>query len=453
MTIGIDKSNWCGGCGDHAILKAFAEAVINSGLDPEDIRLATDIGCFGRVGFKRGNKVIAKILKMAHALHGRSPNLASGGKISDPDKFFVVAIGDGGATAIGRSDFEEICQMNVSVLIVVANNYIFAMTGGQKSPTTEKGMVTTTYPYEITGKPVDICRTAKIAGATFVARSTTNHISHLRKVLEEAIDHVRNMRGAAVVDIRTQCPTRFGKNNNMSTMQMLLHFGECAVMNGNLEEEYPEGKFPIGIFFKKENSPDFTEQHKKLITCCILEEHKKPFKLPVIETAEVTLAPLPKMKPLKIFFAGEAGQGVDKMADVLSRAVIIKDKRMHSAKHATHEATVRGGPSSSSVVIHNEQIKSGTVQVENADIIMVIKKGLHDLSGVKKDAIIIDSEVFSAAGKSANMAALGFLLQNERLKNIVDISSLQKGILAVFGERFKESNFKALEVGKNYLVS
>lgn len=447
----IDKSNWCRGCGNQMALNVIKEVLENSGLDPQDIVLSTDIGCSGRTGFK---PEVSDYLKIVHSLHGRSTDIAFGGKIADPDKFVAVIVGDGGVSAIGLADFLEVCRTNPSILIIVINNSNFGMTGGQQSPMTPLGMKTTTFPYGGVGTSVDICKLAKDSGASFVARSTVYHLSHLHNVLKEAVNHVMNMRGVAVVDIKTQCPTRLGKNNNMSAAQMLLNFKECAVINGSLEEEYPENKFPIGIFAKKEDSPDFTEQQKKLIARCVLEEHQKK---PIVEDESsgkfINRGPLPEMKPLKIFFAGEAGQGIDKMANVLAEAVITKNDRMHAAKDATHEATVRGGPSSSSIVIHNEQIKSRIVQPENADIIVVVKKGLHDLSGVQKDAIIIDSEVFSAAGKSANMAALGFLSRDERLRDIVDIPSLQKGILAVFGERFKESNFKALEIGKNYSMS
>lgn len=447
----IDKSNWCRGCGNQMALNAIKEAFENSGLDPQDIVLSTDIGCSGRAGFK---PEVADYFKIVHSLHGRSTDIAFGGKIADPDKFIAVVVGDGGVSAIGLADFLEVCRMNPTVLIVVIDNSNFGMTGGQQSPMTLLGMKTTTFPYGGVGTPVDICRLAKDSGASFVARSTAYHLLHLHNVLKEAVNHVINMRGTAVVDIKTQCPTRLGKNNNMSAAQMLLNFKEHAIVGGNLEEEYLKGKFPIGIFAKKD-FPDFTEQQKGLIARCVIEEHrKKPRADGKPRNRFMEHKPLPKMKPLKIFFAGEAGQGIAKMADVLAEAIIAKDNRMHAATHATHEATVRGGPSSSSVVMHNEQIKSRTVQPENADIIVIMGKGFHDLSKIRKDTIIIDGEAFfKLAGKSANMAALGFLSAQEKLKNIVDIPSLQKGILAVFGERFKESNFKALEVGKNYSVS
>lgn len=445
----IDKSNWCRGCGNQMALNVLKEALENSGIDPKQIVLSTDIGCSGRTGFK---PEVADYLKIVHSLHGRSTDIAFGGKIADPDKFVIVVVGDGGVSAIGLADFLEVCRMNPSILIVVIDNRNFGMTGGQQSPMTPLGMKTTTFPYGGVGTSVDICKLAKDSGASFVARSTVYHLSHLHNVMREAVIHVMNMRGTAIVDIKTQCPTRFGKSNNLNAAQLLLHFKDCAVVGGSLEEEYLNSKFPIGIFAKKD-FPDFTEQQKGLIARCVIEEHqKKPVKIELASSL-IEYKPIAEMKPVKILFIGEAGQGIAKMPEVLAEAIIAKDKRMHVATHATHEATVRGGPSSSSVVIHNKQIKSRTVRVENANIIMVIKKGLHDLSGVQKDAIIIDSEVFSAAGKSANMAALGFLSQNEKLKKIVDIPSLQKGILAVFGERFKEPNFKALEVGKNYSVS
>ena len=83
----------------------------------------------------------------------------------------MVIQGDGGAT-IGLQHLLEAARRNVNMTLIVLNNLIYGMTGGQVS-----GLSTSTFKadrnIEDLTPPFDICQLAHQAGALFVARVTS----------------------------------------------------------------------------------------------------------------------------------------------------------------------------------------------------------------------------------------------------------------------------------------
>ena len=58
------------------------------------------------------------------------------------------------------------------------------MTGGQGSPTTPKGALSTTTPYGSVEPAFDLCELAIAAGANYVARWTSYHVKELTKAVK-----------------------------------------------------------------------------------------------------------------------------------------------------------------------------------------------------------------------------------------------------------------------------
>ena len=56
-----------------------------------------------------------------------------------PDMHVIVITGDGDATAIGGNHLIHAARRNIDLTVVVFNNSIYGMTGGQYSPTTPTG--------------------------------------------------------------------------------------------------------------------------------------------------------------------------------------------------------------------------------------------------------------------------------------------------------------------------
>ncbi len=112
--------------------------------------MVTDIGCIG---------IIDRQFKAhtVHGLHGRSTALATGISMGlttrKEDHRFI---GDGGAT-IGLQHILEAAHRNVNMTVLVHNNMLYGMTGGQPSGLTPCGFKTSTMP---DGRPdggMDIC--------------------------------------------------------------------------------------------------------------------------------------------------------------------------------------------------------------------------------------------------------------------------------------------------------
>lgn len=210
---------WCPGCGNGAIMKAFIDAVDREELDPNRVAVVSGIGCSSRVtGYLNFNTM--------HTLHGRAIAFASGVKLARPEFKVVVMGGDGDLLAIGGNHFIHACRRNMDITIIVFNNYIYGMTGGQYSPTTFEEMTASTAPYGNMESPFDAVKLALSSGATYVARSTVYHYTQMVNFIQKGIKH----KGASIIDVATNCHTYFGRYNNMpEPVQMLEYFKNKVV--------------------------------------------------------------------------------------------------------------------------------------------------------------------------------------------------------------------------------
>ena len=159
---------WCPGCGIGIVLKAILRSIEAMGWKHDDIAFVSGIGCTSRMpGYVDFNTL--------HTTHGRALAFATGIKMAKPDKHVIVVAGDGDSTAIGGNHFIHFCRRNININMVIVDNNIYGMTGGQYSPTTPPGMYTSTSPYGHVEPNFDIAQLAVGAGATYVARGTVVH--------------------------------------------------------------------------------------------------------------------------------------------------------------------------------------------------------------------------------------------------------------------------------------
>ena len=157
---------WCGGCGIGIVLKAFLEAISDRDLDK--IVMVSGVGCTSRApGYVNVDSL--------HVSHGRTIPVATGLKLSNPKLDVVVFSGDGDIAAIGGNHLIHAARKNIDILVIVLNNGIFGMTGGQQAPTTQEGMITRTTPYGNKSVMMNLVELTVAAGANFVARWTTYH--------------------------------------------------------------------------------------------------------------------------------------------------------------------------------------------------------------------------------------------------------------------------------------
>ncbi|MDZ7300760.1 MAG: 2-oxoacid:ferredoxin oxidoreductase subunit beta [candidate division KSB1 bacterium] len=248
---------WCAGCGDGIILKAILRAIDRIGLDKDEIVMVSGIGCSSRTpGYVDFNTL--------HTTHGRAIAFATGVKMAKPNLTVIVVTGDGDATAIGGNHFIHAARRNIDLTVIIYNNYIYGMTGGQYSPTTPTGSWGSTAPYGNLEQPFDISGLAIAAGASYVARGTVYHAVQLDKLIEGGI----RKKGFSVVEVITPCPTYYGRRNDQKTpVDMLKWEVEHTISASKAERMPPEAlqeKIITGVLVDRDK-PEYVEQYEKLI--------------------------------------------------------------------------------------------------------------------------------------------------------------------------------------------
>lgn len=249
---------WCPGCGHGIVLKALLRAIEATGLDKNNICMISGIGCSSRTpGYVDLNTM--------HTLHGRAFAFATGVKLAKPEMKVIVISGDGDALAIGGNHFIHTCRRNIDLTAIIYTNSIYGMTGGQYSPTTPLGDISTTSRYGNIEPPFDACEMAKASGATFVASGTAYHTLELEKTILAALEH----KGMSVVDVIDACPTYYGRMNKFKSathmMEVIEKDGTVNVKQvDKLPPEKVQGKLLRGILHKVDR-PEYCEQYANII--------------------------------------------------------------------------------------------------------------------------------------------------------------------------------------------
>lgn len=254
---------WCPGCGHGTTVGALIKAIDGLGLDKNDVAVVSGIGCSSRAsGYLDFNTV--------HSAHGRALPVATGIKMGNPNLNVIVCSGDGDGTAIGGNHLIHACRRNINITMILMNNNIYGMTGGQYSPMTPLGSKAATAPYRTIEQPFNICDLAKGAGATFVARGTTFHTAQLVDLIKKGIQH----DGFSFIEVVSACPTNFGRANKCGSPADMMkyqrdHAVPVAMWNkmdeAKLAEAQAAGKFPMGVLFERNDLKEYTKAYDGII--------------------------------------------------------------------------------------------------------------------------------------------------------------------------------------------
>jgi len=248
---------WCAGCGHGIIMKALIRAIDSLGLDKDKVVIVSGIGCASRLpGYIDCNTL--------HTTHGRALPFAIGVKMAKPQLEVIVVSGDGDALAIGGNHFIHACRRNINLTLIIFNNYIYGMTGGQFSPTSPLYSFSTTTPYGNPEPEFDAIKLAEGAGATFGARGTTYHAVQIESLIRDGIRH----KGFSVIDVLEACPTGFGRRNRFKSVIDMMKWQRDNTLSvkaaQNMTPEQLKGKILIGVLFKKERA-EYVEEYQKLM--------------------------------------------------------------------------------------------------------------------------------------------------------------------------------------------
>ena len=248
---------WCPGCGNGIIMKSIAKAIDQLGLDQNNTVIVSGIGCSSRASGYMDFDTL-------HTAHGRAIPFATGIKLANPKLKVIVITGDGDCTAIGGNHFIHGARRNIDLTVILFNNNIYGMTGGQASPLTPLGKKATTAPFGSIDRPFDPCELAKAAGATYIARGTAYHAKPLVDLIAKGI----NNDGFSLIEAITQCPISYGRKNKLGGgAEMLKWMSENAVNLAafeKLSEDQKGEKFPIGVLYKKA-APEYSTQYARVI--------------------------------------------------------------------------------------------------------------------------------------------------------------------------------------------
>lgn len=248
---------WCAGCGHGIVLKALLRAIDRVGFRKDDIVMVSGIGCSSRApGYVDFNTL--------HTTHGRAIAFSTGIKMANPKLNVIVVTGDGDATAIGGNHLIHAARRNIDLTVVVYNNYIYGMTGGQGSPTTPRGKRASTLPYGNIEQPFDVCHLAAAAGASFVARGTVYHARLLDKLITVGL----RKKGFSLIEAMTPCPTSYGRRNRLGDgPTMLAQIKEQSIQvskTANMSPEELEDKIVIGTL-KDVDIPEYVTEYDRII--------------------------------------------------------------------------------------------------------------------------------------------------------------------------------------------
>jgi 2-oxoglutarate/2-oxoacid ferredoxin oxidoreductase subunit beta len=261
----VTRSTNCPGCGNGIVTQAILRAIDELGLRMDDFVFASGIGCSAWIPSPLFDA------DTLHTTHGRPIAFATGVKLCLPDKHVMVVSGDGDLTAIGGNHLIHAARRNIDMTVVLINNGIYGMTGGQTAPTTPMGLKTITSPYGSMEHTFDISAMVVAAGASFVARWTTYHPRQMTRSIRKAI----LKKGFALVEAVSQCPVQYGRVSGLGkAVELLKHFKESSVnlkKARELSQADLEGKVVVGEFVDIDK-PELTEEWRRLRDALAEEE-------------------------------------------------------------------------------------------------------------------------------------------------------------------------------------
>ncbi len=240
------KNTWCPGCGNFGILMAFKGALMQLGLERDQVVLVSGIGCHGKmVNYVNVNGF--------HGIHGRVLPLATGITLANPRLTVVGFAGDADQYDEGWGHFAHIIRRNIDMTLVVHNNMVLGLTTGQTTATSQKGFKTKSTPFGSIPIALNPIAHALVSNGTFVARGYSGDMKHLTGLMVEAIKH----KGFAFLDVFQPCVTFNYLNTYDWFRQRIYKLEEEGHDYADREKalaksfEWAE-RIPIGIFYKEE---------------------------------------------------------------------------------------------------------------------------------------------------------------------------------------------------------
>jgi len=357
---------YCKGCGHILIAQALDRALQKLRISPEDIAIFSDIGCVGLIDER------VETPHTVHTTHGRSTAFATGLAIADGilntgKVKSIVMIGDGGAT-IGLLHLVQAALMNVDLTVLVHNNFLYGMTGGQSSAFTPLEFITVTTPSGNFVPPVDLCKILEASRGGFIARKISTD-KDLPDVVAKAIAYP----GFAVVEILELCVAYAVKNNPMT--------------GKDLKEIGKRQGYEFGILVESHRQ-NFSAAYRERLSRLPSEKGK----VEILEEFSSGLS-----HPFRIIIAGSAGEHVQSAASLFITSAAKAG--LFATQKNDNPVTQGSGFSLSEIILSPDEIFYTGISSPDA-LIILSREGLEevkrrgDLSRVSLSSVVLlDSSI------------------------------------------------------------
>ncbi len=437
LTTYLDEStlpySFCPGCGHSSVVEALNAALVRQQIDPHKLAIVTDIGCAGLA-----DKYFTA--NAFHGLHGRAVTYATGIKLANPELKVVALVGDGGC-GIGGHHLISAARRNIGVTTLVFNNFNYGMTGGQHSATTPLRAETATTQFGNLERPMDLCATAAVNGASFVARSTVFEAG-LADLVEQALQN----EGFSLVDIWELCAAYFAPRNRFNRKRLEETLAGLGLQTGVLHQEQRE-----------EYSRLYRQAAGSLAGQPVLPvrplEQKYPHALASRQGCVI---------------AGAAGQKIGAAAGAFSRGAALAG--LWATQRNDYPVTVRTGYSLSEVIFSPQEVRfTGIVKPDW--MLVLFPEGLKVVRGrlaqlTEADTLYINASLLAAQTWSvqtrARVVALDFtgrgkpkhwclmaLAEILRHSGIYPLEALNDAVR--MQPEYAEENLAAIEAGQGLI--
>lgn len=194
------KPVWCPGCGNYGLLGALTRNVLpDLGIPAHETFIASGIGCSSRIPSYINTYGL-------NSIHGRAIPIAQGAKLSKPSLTVLAIGGDGDFFSIGAGHLPHAIRRNIDITCIMVNNFVYALTKGQTSPTTPRlrrgeGKFLSLETYPPVDPILDVVSFSFSTRASLVAQGIASDIPHLSELISEGIRH----RGFSFISVITQC--------------------------------------------------------------------------------------------------------------------------------------------------------------------------------------------------------------------------------------------------------
>lgn len=240
------ENTWCPGCGNFGILNAVKRAVQaleEKGTGRDHLFITACIGCHAKI-------FDYLALSGVYALHGRSMAVAQGAKLANPDLKVISFTGDGAGYGEGIGHMIFAAKRNADITVLVHDNRTYALTTGQRSPTSDAGFEGPSTPGGNEEDPLNPMALMLVSGATFVARGYAGKIGHLADLIVAGIEH----RGFSLVEILQ--PSVVFTDYYDEYSESVREIDEPASsLEDALALTRESEKLPIGILYRVERDP------------------------------------------------------------------------------------------------------------------------------------------------------------------------------------------------------